>query len=253
MGAGRDRHLPLLFGGSTPGSGAEPRSGLSVSEELRGHAPRHRTPLGQRLCIETPDEVLRGGERPVHPGQHPADQTGRHCKAAIGEEIDNEELGGALVQCDISGVVDHRHPDDASCIEKMRSQFAQLAAPETAPFGRRDPAQPLYPSEEIYGLIPADRTRPYETREVLARLLDGSDFDEYKTNYGETLVCGTGWIEGWAVGIVANQRSIVSSRTGTGEQEKELQIGGVIYSDSADKGARFVDCSIHRLILQCMD
>jgi acetyl-CoA carboxylase carboxyltransferase component len=162
-------------------------------------------------------------------------------KAAIGEDIDNEELGGALVQCDVSGVVDHRHPDDASCLEKIRSQFAQMSRGERAPFARREAVEPLYPAEDLYGILPADRSRPYDTYEILARLLDGSELDEYKATYGRTLVCGTGWIGGHAVGIVANQRSIVPRRTGTGEADRELQIGGVIYSESADKGARFVE------------
>lgn len=162
-------------------------------------------------------------------------------KAAIGENIDNEELGGALVQCDISGIVDHRHPDDASCLAKIRSQFAQLGAAEKSPFSRRSPVDPLYDIDDLYGLIPIDRARPYDMREILARLLDGSEFDEFKANYGETLLCGTGWIGGWSVGVVANQRSIVNRRTGTGENERELQVGGVIYSESADKGARFVE------------
>jgi acetyl-CoA carboxylase carboxyltransferase component len=162
-------------------------------------------------------------------------------QAAIGEKIDNEELGGALVQCDISGVVDHRHPDDATCLEMIRRQFAQLAAGEQAPFARRAPAEPLYPVEDLYGIMPIDRSRPYDTHEVLARLLDGSELEEYKATYGQTLICGTGWIDGWAVGIVANQRSIVPRKTGTGPSDRELQIGGVIYSDSADKGARFVE------------
>lgn len=162
-------------------------------------------------------------------------------QAAIGERIDNEELGGAVVQCDISGVVDHRHPDDRSCIEKIRSQFAQLGEQPRAPFARRETAEPLHPTEELLGILPVDRSRPYDAHEILARLLDGSEFDEYKATYGQTLVCGTGWIEGWAVGIVANQRSIVPRKTGTGASDRELQIGGVIYSDSADKGARFVE------------
>ncbi len=162
-------------------------------------------------------------------------------KAAIGEEIDNEELGGALVQADVSGVVDHRHPDDRTCLEAIRRQFAQLARSETAPFARREPQPPGRPSDELYGVMPIDRTRPYEGRELLLRLLDGGEFDEFKANYGQTLLCGTGWIDGWAVGIVANQRSIVRRKTGTGQADRELQIGGVIYSDSADKGARFVE------------
>lgn len=162
-------------------------------------------------------------------------------QAAIGEKIDNEELGGALVQCDVSGVVDHRHPDDATCLAKIRSQFAQLSAGATAPFARREATEPLYPADELYGVMPIERNKPYDAHELLARLLDGSDFDEYKATHGRTLVCGTGWIGGRAVGIVANQRSIVARKTGTGEAEKELQIGGVIYSDSAAKGARFVE------------
>lgn len=162
-------------------------------------------------------------------------------KAAIGEQIDNQELGGAVVQCDISGVVDHRHADDASCLAKIRSQFEQLATTPKAPYARREPREPLHPADEIYGVMPVDRSRPYDTRELLTRLLDGSEFDEFKETYGRTLVCGTGWIDGWAVGIVANQRSIVPRKTGTGDRDHELQIGGVLYSDSVDKGARFVE------------
>jgi acetyl-CoA carboxylase carboxyltransferase component len=164
--------------------------------------------------------------------------------AAIGERIENEELGGAVVQSDISGICDHRHPDEASCYRKIRSQFEQLAATERAPFARRSPAMssaPLYGPEELLGLMPIERNKPYDAHELLARLLDGSDFDEFKATYGETLVCGTGWIEGHAVGVVANQRSIVAKKTGLEAKDKELQIGGVIYSDSADKGARFVE------------
>ncbi len=162
-------------------------------------------------------------------------------KAAIGEEIDNEALGGAFVQCDISGVVDHRHPDDASCLAALRRQLEQLAPPVLADFARRAPVAPLFPADELYGVVPADRSRPYDIYELLARLLDGSELDEYKATYGRTLVCGTGWIEGQVVGVIANQRSIVGRQTGLGERDKELQIGGVIYSDSADKGARFVE------------
>jgi len=162
-------------------------------------------------------------------------------QAAIGEKIENEELGGAIVQCDVSGVVDHRHPDDATCLAKIRSQFAQLAASAEAPFARRPPVDPLYPQDEIYGIVPVDRAKPYDTFEVLARLLDGSEFDEYKATYGQTLLCGTGWIGGRTVGVVANQRSIVARKTGTKAGDKELQIGGVIYSEAADKGARFVE------------
>ncbi len=171
-------------------------------------------------------------------------------KAAIGEEIGAEELGGAVVQVDVSGVVDHRHPDDASCLETIRRQFEQLGPPPASPFMRRAAAEPLHSPDEIIGVLPRDATRPYSTREVLARLLDGSELDEYKASYGQTLVCGTGWIEGWAVGIVANERSITSQKTGLGPADKELQIGGVVYSEAADKGARFVQlCNQKRIPL----
>jgi 3-methylcrotonyl-CoA carboxylase beta subunit len=170
--------------------------------------------------------------------------------AAIGERIDNEALGGAVVQTDISGVVDHRHADEASCFAKLRSQFAQLAAGARAPFARREPRAPLHDPEELLGILPVERSRPYDAHELLARLLDGSEFDEFKETYGRTLVCGTGWIGGHSVGVVANQRSVVDRRTGLEPRDKELQIGGVIYSDSADKGARFVElCNQKRIPL----
>jgi acetyl-CoA carboxylase carboxyltransferase component len=161
--------------------------------------------------------------------------------AAIGEQVDEEALGGAVVQADVSGVVDHRHPDDATCLATLRRQMAQLAAPERAPFARREPQDPLHPPDELYGVLPIDRARPYDTRELLARLLDGSELDEFKASYGQTLVCGTGWIGGHVVGVVANQRAIAAQKRGLERSERELQIGGVLYSESADKGARFVE------------
>ncbi|MEM9290044.1 MAG: acyl-CoA carboxylase subunit beta [Acidobacteriota bacterium] len=162
-------------------------------------------------------------------------------QAAIGERIDNEDLGGAEVQADISGVVDHQHPDEISCLRKIRQQFQQLAATAKAPFATREPEAPKYDPSEIFAVQPTDPARPYETRELLARLLDGSEFLEFKEGYGKSLICGTGWIDGWAVGIVANQRSVVHRKVGTEPRDREMQIGGVIYSDSADKGARFVE------------
>ncbi|HEX2163025.1 MAG TPA: acyl-CoA carboxylase subunit beta [Thermoanaerobaculia bacterium] len=162
-------------------------------------------------------------------------------EAAIGERVDEQALGGAVVQTDVSGVVDHRHPDDAACLATLRRQIAQLAVPERAPFARREPVEPLHPAEELYGVLPIDRSRPYETSEVLARLLDGGEFDEFKASYGQTLLCGTGWIGGHAVGVVANQRAIEAQKRGLEPGERELQIGGVLYSESADKGARFVE------------
>jgi acetyl-CoA carboxylase carboxyltransferase component len=171
-------------------------------------------------------------------------------KAAIGEDIDNQALGGAEVQADVSGVVDHRHPDEDACLAKIRSQFEQLAAGGRAPFARREARDPLHPADELYGVLPVERGRPYDSREILARLLDGSQLDEFKATYGKTLICGTGWIGGRAVGIVANQRSIEAQRTGPEASQRELQIGGVIYSESADKGARFVElCNQKRIPL----
>ncbi len=162
-------------------------------------------------------------------------------QAAIGERIENEALGGAVVQTDISGVVDHRHADEASCYATIRAQFEKLAASARAPFARREARPPLRDPEELLGIVPIERSRPYDVHELLARLLDGSELDEFKATYGRTLVCGTGWIGGHAVGVVANQRSIVERKTGLEPKDKELQIGGVLYSDSADKGARFVE------------
>ncbi len=162
-------------------------------------------------------------------------------RAAIGEEIDNQALGGAEVQVDISGVVDDRFPDDLSAIEHIRARIGELARPRLAPFDRIETREPAADPEELLGIVPVDRSRPYDTYQILARLLDGSEFTEYKATYGRTLICGTGRIHGWAVGIVANQRLIVHRRRGLGPQEREMQIGGVIYPDAADKAARFVE------------
>jgi acetyl-CoA carboxylase carboxyltransferase component len=162
-------------------------------------------------------------------------------QAAIGEKIDNQSLGGAMVQVDISGVVDDRFPDDLSAIEHIRARIGELARPPAAPFDRIEPQEPLIEAEDILGILPVDRARPYDMRHILGVLLDGSLFTEYKATYGRTLICGTGRIDGWAVGIVANQRQIVQRRRGLEDSEQEMQIGGVIYSDAADKGARFVE------------
>ena len=162
-------------------------------------------------------------------------------QAAIGERMDNQSLGGAMVQVDISGVVDDRFPDDLSAIEHIRTRIGELAQPALAPFNRIDATDPLVEAEDILGLLPIDRARPYDMRSLLAVLLDGSEFTEYKATYGRTLICGTGRIDGWAVGIVANQRQVVQRRRGLEDSEREMQIGGVIYSDGADKGARFVE------------
>ncbi|MBI2619651.1 MAG: acyl-CoA carboxylase subunit beta [Ignavibacteriales bacterium] len=155
-------------------------------------------------------------------------------KAAIGEEIDNEALGGAEVHCEISGVTDHRMKDDETCLAKIRSIIGKLGASAPAGFDRTDPKPPKYPVAELYGLMPVDRAKPYDTYQILARLLDDSDLDEYKEGYGKAIVTGYARVDGWAVGIVANQRSVVRTKQG------EMQVGGVIYSDSADKATRFI-------------
>ncbi|MGD8440481.1 MAG: carboxyl transferase domain-containing protein [Holophagae bacterium] len=162
-------------------------------------------------------------------------------QAAIGEKMDNQALGGAEVQVDISGVVDDRFPDDRSAIDHIRARMAELAHGPVAPFDRIDERPPVVDPEELLGLLPIDRSRPYSTHQLLGRLLDGSQFTEYKATYGRTLICGTGRIGGWAVGIVANERRVVHRRRGLEAGEREMQIGGVIYSDAADKGARFVE------------
>jgi acetyl-CoA carboxylase carboxyltransferase component len=155
-------------------------------------------------------------------------------KAAIGEEIDNEHLGGAMVHCEISGVTDHRMADDAECLARIRSIMAKTGTRPRAGFDRGVPAPPRFDAAEISSLLPADRTKPYDMHEVLSRIIDGGDLDEYKAGYGRTMVTGYARIDGWAVGIVANQRAVVKTSSG------EMQVGGVIYSDSADKAARFI-------------
>ena len=155
-------------------------------------------------------------------------------KAAIGEEIDNEHLGGAMVHCEISGVTDHRMANDAECLAGIRSIMAKTGARRHAGFDRGVPAPPRFDAAEIARLLPADRTKPYDMHEVLSRIIDGGDLDEYKAGYGRTIVTGYARIDGWAVGIVANQRAVVKTSGG------EMQVGGVIYSDSADKAARFI-------------
>jgi acetyl-CoA carboxylase carboxyltransferase component len=162
-------------------------------------------------------------------------------RAAIGERIETEALGGAEVQTDVSMVVDDRFPDDASCIASVRERMAGLAAPPLASYDRTEAGEPAADAADVLGVIPAERARPYDTYALLAHLLDRSEFEEYKATSGRSLVCGTGRILGWAVGVVANQRAVVMRRRGLGAKEQEMQIGGVIYSDGADKGARFVE------------
>lgn len=165
-------------------------------------------------------------------------------KAAIGEAIDNETLGGATTHCEISGVTDNKYESDEDCLDAIKKIMDKIGAPADAGFNRIDPKEPATDPRSIYGLIPSDRTKPYDTFEVIKCLVDEGEFDEYKALYGKTLICGMGRIDGWAVGIVANQRKVVKSKAG------EMQMGGVIYSDSADKAARFImNCNQRKIPL----
>lgn len=163
-------------------------------------------------------------------------------KASIGEDVDAETLGGAVTHTDISGVIDNRYPDDKSCLDAIKRIFDRLGAQPTAGFSRVTPTLPAKNPAEIHDILPTDRVKPYDMREILHRLIDNSEFDEYKPTYGQSLLCGYARIDGWAVGIVANQRKTVKAKgkTGAGAQSNELQMGGVIYGDAADKAARFI-------------
>ncbi|MBC5993130.1 acyl-CoA carboxylase subunit beta [Pontibacter cellulosilyticus] len=155
-------------------------------------------------------------------------------KAAIGETIDNETLGGATTHSEISGVTDYKCKDDKEALDHIRNIFDKMGDYNKAGFSRIEPAAPKHDEKEIYGMMPADRVKPYDMMEIINRLVDNSEFEPYKEHYGQSLICGLARIDGWAVGIVANQRKIVKSKKG------EMQMGGVIYSDSADKAARFI-------------
>ncbi len=168
-------------------------------------------------------------------------------KAAVGEDIDNETLGGATTHCEISGVTDNKFPNDQACLDYIRNLFDKLGASANAGFDRAESKPPKSKPEEIYGLIPSDRVKPYDMLEVIKRLTDNSEFVEYKALYGKTIVCGFARIDGWAVGIIANQRKTVKTKKG------EMQMGGVIYSDSADKAARFImNCNQRKVPLVFM-
>ena len=165
-------------------------------------------------------------------------------KAAIGESVDNETLGGATTHCEISGVTDNKYDSDQDCLDAIKNIFDKLGASENAGFDRSEPKDPGFSGEELLKKFPLDRVKPYDMLEVISGLVDAGEFDEYKKDYGKTLICGTARIDGWAVGIVANQRKIVKTAKG------EMQMGGVIYSDSADKAARFImNCNQRKIPL----
>lgn len=165
-------------------------------------------------------------------------------KAAIGEDVDNETLGGATTHCEISGVTDNKFPDDKACLDAIRGMFDKMGHDLKAGFDRAESAPPADTGKDLRGLMPADRTKPYDTLEVIKQIVDKSEFGEYKALYGKSIICGYGRVDGWAVGIVANQRLIVKNKKG------EMQMGGVIYSDSADKAARFImNCNQRKIPL----
>jgi 3-methylcrotonyl-CoA carboxylase beta subunit len=155
-------------------------------------------------------------------------------KAAIGEDIDNETLGGATTHCEVSGVTDYKCKDDKDALSRIQRIVDKIGAKQLAGFDRKKSIKPKLDEKEIYGIIPTDRGKQYDTLEIIQRLVDDSEFDQYKEEFGKSILCGYARIDGWAVGIVANQRKVVKSKKG------EMQFGGVIYSDSADKAARFI-------------
>jgi len=165
-------------------------------------------------------------------------------KAAVGEDIDNETLGGATTHCEISGVTDNKFPSDQACLDHIRNLFDKIGSPQLAGFDRAKPAKPKENPQDIFGLMPYERVKPYDMLDIIKRIVDNSEFDEYKALYGKTLLCGFARVDGWAVGIVANQRKVVKTKKG------EMRMGGVIYSDSADKAARFImNCNQRKIPL----
>ena len=155
-------------------------------------------------------------------------------KAAIGEDIDIQTLGGAKTHTEISGIADYKFDTEQECLDQVRRIMDKIGEQPRAGFDRAKPKDPVKEVKELYGIVAADNSKPYDILEVIERLVDNSEFDQFKEDYGKTIVCGYGRIDGWAVGIVANQRKIVKSGKG------EMQMGGVIYNDSADKAARFI-------------
>src|SRR6201984_1503023 len=164
-------------------------------------------------------------------------------QAAIGQKTSPEELGGAKMHSQISGTVDFREPDDESCLARIRALVDKMGAPRPSPFSHKTPRPPSHPGEEIYGIFSSNPGKQYDMREIIARIVDGSEFEEYRAEYGQTVLCGFARIGGWAVGIVANQKKHVTvAAPGTGE--KRVEFGCGVFSDGVDKAARFIlDCN----------
>jgi len=164
-------------------------------------------------------------------------------QAAIGQKVSAEDLGGARIHAQVSGTIDFREPDDDTCLARIRVLLDKLGSRPGAGFSHEPPETPLYPGEDIYGVFSSDPARQYDMREIIARLADGSAFEEYRAEYGQTVLCGYARIGGWAVGIVANQKKHVQV-TAHGTGERRIHFGGVIYTESAEKAARFIlDCN----------
>ncbi|HEV3252984.1 MAG TPA: acyl-CoA carboxylase subunit beta [Candidatus Acidoferrales bacterium] len=170
-------------------------------------------------------------------------------QAAIGQKTSAEELGGAKMHAQISGTVDFREPNDEACLARIRALVDKIGHPDMAPYDHKPPEPPAFPAEDVYGIFSTDPARQYDMREIILRIVDGSHWDEYRAEFGQTLLCGFARIGGWAVGIVANQKKHVSTvAPGTGE--KRIELGGIIYTESADKAARFIlDCNQNRIPL----
>ena len=170
-------------------------------------------------------------------------------QAAIGQKTSAEELGGAKMHSQISGTVDFREPDDEACITRIRALVEKMGAPDPSPFSHVKSRDPLYPGDEIYSIFSNDPGKQYDMRDIIARVVDASEFEEYRAEYGETLLCGYARIGGWAVGIVANQKKHVHTLA-RGSDQKRIEFGGVIYTESAEKAARFIlDCNQNRIPL----
>jgi acetyl-CoA carboxylase carboxyltransferase component len=170
-------------------------------------------------------------------------------QAAIGQKTSAEDLGGARMHSQISGTVDFREPDDESCLKRIRALVDKMGAPNPSIFSHARPKEPLYSIEELYGVFSGNPAKQYDMHEIIARLVDGSEFEEYRAEYGETLLCGYARLGGWAVGIVANQKKHITTNAPHSDQ-KRIEFGGVIYTESAEKAARFIlDCNQNRIPL----
>jgi 3-methylcrotonyl-CoA carboxylase beta subunit len=170
-------------------------------------------------------------------------------QAAIGQKTSAEDLGGAKMHSQISGTVDFREPDDESCLKRIRALVDKMGAPNPPIFNHSRLKEPLYSINDLYGIFSSNPAKQYDMREIIARLVDGSEFEEYRAEYGETLLCGYARIGGWAVGIVANQKKHITTNAPHSDQ-KRIEFGGVIYTESAEKSARFImDCNQNRIPL----